>query len=71
VPVRVEGERGLAGEPNSTGSDRRTRIVADIGARLKNVCINFSEFEFREMVEEMADRQLRGERRADKNFSTY
>jgi hypothetical protein len=71
VPVRVEGERGRAGVPNTTTSgDRRTRIVADISARLKNVCSNLSEIEFRQMVEEMADCQLRGERRTNTNFPT-
>ena len=49
-------------------ADRRTRVIADLCVRLEKVCQHLSETEFGQLIEEMADRQLRGERRASFSF---
>ena len=44
---------------------RRATIQADIARRLRGICGHLPETEFQSLVEEMTDRQLRGERRAN------
>ena len=43
---------------------RKAAVRADIARRLKQACGHLSETEFQSLVDEMTDRQLRGERRA-------
>jgi hypothetical protein len=66
--VRPRRNRGPSWVSDSTDDERRTRAVEDIAARLKNVCSHLNESEFRRLVEDMADRQISGERLFDKNF---
>ena len=44
-------------------SQRKATIREAIAQRLRKVCADLPETEFQELVDEMADKQLRGERR--------
>jgi hypothetical protein len=68
VPVRPKRNRGPSWVDDSTDDERRTRAVEDIAVRLKNICGHLTDNEFRRLVEDMADRQISGERLFDKNF---
>ena len=46
----------------------RDRIRDDIERRVRRVCSHLTEDEFGGLVEEMTDRQIRGERRAARDF---
>jgi hypothetical protein len=43
-------------------ADRRAVVRADIENRLRKICANFSEEDFRDLVDLMTDRKLRSER---------
>jgi len=43
--------------------DRREIIRADLMKRLRKVCANFSESDFRSLVEGMTEQKIKGERR--------
>jgi hypothetical protein len=47
---------------------RRAGIRADISRRIRRACTNLTEDEFTRLVDEMTDRQLRGERRINQEF---
>jgi hypothetical protein len=51
-------------KPRSTEppTDRRAIIRADIENRLRKICANFSEEDFRDLVDLMTDRKLKSER---------
>ena len=49
--------------PGSYPAHRKKKIRDDIAARLRRVCSDLPETEFQELVDEMADKQLRSERR--------
>lgn len=44
-------------------SQRKATIREAIAQRLRRVCADLPETEFQQLVDEMADKQLRGERR--------
>ena len=44
-------------------SQRKATIREAIAQRLRRVCSDLPETEFQELVDQMADKQLRGERR--------
>jgi hypothetical protein len=44
-------------------SQRKASIREAIAARLRRVCPDMTETEFQSLVDEMAEKQLRGERR--------
>lgn len=46
-------------------SHRKAKVRADIAARLRKVCSNLPETDFQDLVDEIAERQLKSERRAD------
>lgn len=48
---------------NSLQSNRKAKVRDDIAQRLRRVCSDLPETEFQGLVDEIADRQLRGERR--------
>ncbi len=48
---------------SSYNSQRKATIREAIAQRLRRVCPHMSETEFQRMVDDMADKQLRGERR--------
>ncbi len=50
-------------------SERRRQVRVDIGLRIQRACSHLTEEEFRDLVELMTDRQLRGEYRAGKVYS--
>ncbi|HKR09578.1 MAG TPA: hypothetical protein VJS39_10340 [Gemmatimonadaceae bacterium] len=47
-------------------SARRVTIRADISRRLRRICPHYSEEEFSDLVDSMTQRQLDGERRANR-----
>jgi hypothetical protein len=47
---------------------RREEVREDIARRIKNACAHFDPDEFRQLTEQMADRQLRNEARASQSF---
>lgn len=47
---------------------RREGIRADISRRIKRACTHLTDDEFTRLVDEMTDRQLRGERRINRQF---
>ena len=49
--------------PSNLQSNRKVKIRDDIAQRLRKVCSDLPETEFQELVDEIADRQLKGERR--------
>jgi hypothetical protein len=49
--------------PNAYHSQRKAKIRGDIAQRLRRVCSDLPETEFQALVDEMAERQLRGESR--------
>ncbi len=51
-------------DPTSQYQSQRKATIRDaIAQRLRKVCSDLPEPEFHQLVEEMADRQLKGERR--------
>jgi hypothetical protein len=50
-------------QEDSYHADRRETIRADLVKRLGKICANFSESDFRSLVEVMTEQKLRGERR--------
>lgn len=46
----------------TTPTDRREIIRADIENRLRKICANFSDEDFRDLVDLMTDRKLKSER---------
>lgn len=47
---------------------RRASVRADIARRVKRACTHLSDAEFSQLVDEMTDRQLKGERRINREF---
>ena len=47
---------------------RRASVRADIVKRVKRACTHLSDEEFSQLVDEMTDRQLKGERRLNREF---
>lgn len=47
---------------------RRDRVRDDISRRLKRACAHLTEEQFRELVEQMTDRQIKSERRVIRDF---
>ena len=47
-------------------SDRRETIRRDISKRLRRICPDYTDDQFAELVDAMAERQLKGERRANR-----
>jgi hypothetical protein len=47
---------------------RRDRIREDISHRLERACSHLATDDFRQLVEEMVDRQIKGERRVIRDF---
>jgi hypothetical protein len=47
---------------------RRNRIREDIARRLRRACGYLADDDFRRLVEEMVERQLKGERRVTRDF---
>jgi hypothetical protein len=45
-------------------ANRREMIRADLVTRLRKVCANFSEDDFRSLVETMIEQKLRSERKS-------
>jgi len=43
--------------------DKLTRLKGEIGRRLRQVCTHMTEQDFEEMVQKIADNELRAERR--------
>jgi hypothetical protein len=59
--------RGYTAEANQEQIGR-DRIRLDIARRLRHACSHLGEEEFRLLVDEMTDQQLKGERRLNRNW---
>jgi hypothetical protein len=57
-----------SGPDGRLDSGREERVRLDIVSRIRSTCAHLSEQEFSQLVDEMTDRQLRGERRANREF---
>jgi len=53
----------VADDEDAYESSRKDAIRADISRRLKKICSNFSEEDFATLVDGMADKKIRGDRR--------
>lgn len=64
----AERERNL--EPGNHWAEvtKRDKVRADIAKRIRRACAHLSEDEFGNLVDSMTDRQLRGERRLNRDF---
>ena len=49
--------------PGGLQSPRKVKVRDDIAQRLRRICSDLPETEFQALVDEMAERQLKGERR--------
>jgi hypothetical protein len=47
---------------------RRASVRADITKRVRRVCTHLADEDFSRLVDEMTDRQLKGERRINREF---
>ena len=56
-------QRDVSPDEDAYHAARRETMRADLAKRLRKVCANFSEEEFRELVDGMIEQQLRGERK--------
>ena len=65
-----EGQRHPRGDSADAGQEqtRRDRIRGDIAHRIRRACSHLDDDEFRGLVDEMTDRQLKGERRANRDW---
>ena len=66
----LEAERYLRVDSVDASLDqnRRDRIRGDIARRIRPACAQLPEDEFGQLVEKMTDRQIKGERRAARDF---
>ena len=66
----LDGQRDLRGDFAGPSQEqvRRDRIRGDIARRIKRACSHLGEDEFQLLVDEMTDRQLKGERRANRDW---
>jgi hypothetical protein len=66
--VEADSERISESAKDWVGIARRDDVRADIAKRIKRACADLPAGEFGELVDEMTDRQLRGERRFNWDF---
>jgi hypothetical protein len=66
----LDRQRNLPGDFADVTQEqpRRDRVRGDIARRIKPACSHLGEDEFRLLVDEMTDRQLKGERRANRDW---
>jgi hypothetical protein len=66
----LDGQRDLRDDFADASQEhtRRDRVHGDIARRIKRACSHLDEDEFQLLVEEMTDRQLKGERRANRDW---
>ena len=57
--------RNHVAEEDGYHANRRETIRADLTSRLRNVCSNLSEDDFRTLVEAMIENKMRGERKVN------
>ncbi len=61
--MEANRQRNFAAEEDAYHANRRETIRADLVSRLRKVCANFSEDDFRTLVEVMTEQKMRGERK--------
>ena len=64
----AESEARVEFADTNGGPARWERVREDIARRTKRACSHLGEDEFRRLVDDMADRQIRGELRANQNW---
>lgn len=47
---------------------RRARVRTDISKRLQRACAHLAEHDFRQLVDDMTERQIKGEQRVVRDF---
>jgi hypothetical protein len=68
VGLEAKREQNSNGTVAELEAARRAGILADISKRIRRACTHLSEEEFTRLVDEMTDRQLKGERRINREF---
>jgi hypothetical protein len=66
--LRIEREREFRLTDDDAGVMRRDRIRDDIAQRIRNACAHLPDDEFRQLVGQMTDRQLKGERQVNQRL---
>lgn len=66
--LEAKRERRVEFTEDETDASRREQVREAISRRISNACAHLSEAEFRQLTEQMADRQLTGVRRASLNY---
>lgn len=64
----AEREPRVANTVAELEAARRASVRADIAKRVRRACTHLSEEEFSRLVDAMTDRQLKGERRINREF---
>ena len=64
----AERERHVGVADPALDAVRNAGVRDDIARRIRKTCTHLSDTEFSQLVDEMADRQLRGERRVCREF---
>lgn len=65
IQSQSRGDDGLDGTLHQA---RRDKIRDEIAGRIKRACSHLAEEEFRGLVDQMADRQIKGERRVIRDY---
>jgi hypothetical protein len=66
--VEAEQEKRVGLTVAEMEAARRAGVRADISRRIKRACTHLTDDDFTRLVDEMTDRQLRGERRINREF---
>jgi hypothetical protein len=66
--VGAERESRVEFNGASIEPTRREKIRADIARRTRRACAHLGEDDFRRLVDDMTDRQIKGELRANQNW---
>ena len=66
--VEIQRQLRVDSVDGSQDQTRRDRIRDDIARRVRRACAHLTESEFGKLVEQMTDRQIKGERRAARDF---
>lgn len=66
--LRAEREARADVTVSELAAARRAHVRADIAKRVRKACTHLSDEDFSRLVDEMTDRQLKGERRINREF---
>lgn len=63
MQTQRKNQGDLTPEDDAFASLRREEVRADISRRLKKICAHLSEKEFEALVDSMAEKKIKGDRR--------